>query len=123
VSPLLRRPARGAGKVHDITPADAGWSYVGFGLYRLKPGDRAAEPTRGREAILVLVEGRARVSGGGQDFGELGDRLSVWDKTPPHSVYVPDGADWAAVAVTDCTLAVCTAPGQGGHEAQVIGPA
>lgn len=123
MSPLLRRPAGGAGKVHDITAADAGWSYVGFGLYRLKPGERAAEPTGDREAILVLVEGRAQVSGGGRDFGELGDRLTVWDKTPPHCVYVPNGTGWAAVATTDCTLAVCTAPGNGGHPAQVIGPA
>ena len=32
---LLRHPTGDRGKVHDITPATAGWSYVGFGLYRL----------------------------------------------------------------------------------------
>lgn len=123
MSPLLRRPQAAAGKIHDITPASAGWSYVGFSLYRLAPGERAAESTGDREVILVLVEGRATITGAGGDFGELGGRLSVWEKTPPHAVYLPGGQDWAAVATTDCTLAVCSAPAKGAYPAQVIGPA
>ena len=39
---LLRKPFGTHGKVHDITPASAGWRYVGFGLYHLRAGDRAA---------------------------------------------------------------------------------
>ena len=31
---LLRKPTGTNGKVHDITPANAGWGFVGFGLYR-----------------------------------------------------------------------------------------
>lgn len=120
---LLRKPIGSAGKIHHITPKDAGWSYVGFDLYRLAPGEVAAEDTGGREAILVLVEGKAHVRGGGRDFGELGERMDVFERKPPHCVYVPDGADWQVTAATGCTLAVCTAPGRGGHEAQQIGPA
>ena len=71
----------------------------------------------------MLVEGKARIGAGGLDFGELGDRMDVFEATPPHCVYVPDGSDWSATATTACTLAVCTAPGKGGHAAQVIGPA
>ncbi len=119
---LLRKPVAARGKVHDITPEDAGWGYVGFGLYRLAPGERAAEDTGGREVILVLVEGRARLRAAGQDFGEMGDRMSVFERLPPACVYVPDGADWHAEAVSDCVLAVCSAPGKGSHEAAVIGP-
>jgi 5-deoxy-glucuronate isomerase len=120
---LLRRPHGASGKVHDITPESAGWSYVGFALYRLRAGDVAAEATGGREAILVMVEGRAMISAGGTDFGSLGERMDVFERTPPHCLYVPDGSHWEAVAETDCTLAVCTAPGRGGHPAQRIGPA
>ena len=58
---LLRKPTGTTGKVHDITPESAGWGYVGFGLYRLQPGERAAEVTGDREVILVLVEGHARI--------------------------------------------------------------
>ncbi len=119
---LLRRPFGTRGKVHEITPASAGWRYVGFSLYRLRAGDTAAEATGEREVILVLVEGRARIKGGGDDWGVLGDRMNVFEKTPPHCLYVPNGMDWAAVAETDCTLAVCSAPGQGGHSSRRIGP-
>jgi 5-deoxy-glucuronate isomerase len=111
-----------SGKVHDITPAKAGWSYVGFALYRLAPGDVATDATGGREAILVMVEGRAMISAGGVDFGKIGDRMDVFEKTPPHCLYVPGGSHWEAVAETACTLAVCTAPGKGGHPARRIGP-
>lgn len=119
---LLRKPKDASGKVHDVTPKDAGWGYVGFGLYRLKPGESAAEKTGETEVILVLVEGKADISGGGKAFGELGDRMNVFERKPPHCVYVPAGSDWSAKATTECTLAVCTAPAKPGREAAVIGP-
>ena len=122
MSRLLVPPSGTSGKVHDITPDSAGWGYVGFGLYRLQPGERASEKTGDTEVILVLVEGRARIQGAGRDWGELGDRMDVFERTPPHCLYLPNGTDWEAVATTECTLAVCTAPGQGGHEAQRLGP-
>ncbi len=119
---LLRKPTATHGKVHDITPQSAGWGYVGFGLYRLRAGETAAEATGDREVILVLVEGRARVQAAGQDWGEMGDRLNVFDKTPPHCLYVPNDQDWQVRATTDLTLAVCSAPGRGGHPARRLGP-
>lgn len=119
---LLRHPTGTRGKVHDITPASAGWGHVGFGLYRLEPGETVAESTWETEVILVLVEGKARIGAGELDFGVLGDRMDVFEAKPPHCVYVPNELDWSATATTACTLAVCTAPGKGGHQAQVIGP-
>ena len=119
---LLRKPRGTSGKVHDITPTAAGWGYVGFGLYRLVPGETVAEPTGATEVILVLVEGRAKIGAGEMDFGELGARMDVFEATPPHAVYVPAGSDWSATATTACTLAVCTAPAEPGRPPQVIGP-
>ena len=43
------------------------------------------------------------MSGHVMDFGELGDRLAVFDRKPPHAVYVPNGSDWQATATTACT--------------------
>jgi 5-deoxy-glucuronate isomerase len=119
---LLRKPTGTRGKVHEITAKSAGWGYVGFALYRLEPGDVAAEPTGDTEVILVLVEGKAKVEAAGQDWGEMGERMDVFEKTPPHCLYVPNGSDWKAVATTPCTLAVCTAPGKGTYPAQRLGP-
>ena len=119
---LLLRPAATSGKIFDVTPQSAGWKYVGFGLYRLNPGETVAEDTGGNEVILVMVEGKAGFHAAGQDWGVLGDRMSVFDKTPPHSLYVPNGQRWHAVAQTDCIIAVCGAPAHGGHKARRLGP-
>ena len=119
---LQKKPFGTHGKVHQITPADAGWRYVGFALYRLRAGETAAEATADTEVILVMVEGKAALRAAGQDWGVLGDRMDVFEKTPPHCLYVPNGQGWQAEAVTDCVIAVCAAPGKGGHPARRIGP-
>ncbi|WP_417741931.1 5-deoxy-glucuronate isomerase [Salipiger sp.] len=122
MSHLQHRPFGTHGKVHDITPASAGWRYVGFGLYRLRAGERVSEATGDNEVILVMVEGKAKISGAGHDWGELGERMSVFEKTAPHCLYLPNGSEWSAEATTECTIAVCAAPGKGGHAARRIGP-
>ncbi|MEM7720996.1 MAG: 5-deoxy-glucuronate isomerase [Pseudomonadota bacterium] len=122
MSDLLCKPTAATGQIHAITPQSAGWSYVGFDTYRLEPGEVAAAPTGDREAILVLVEGHASVTAAGEDFGLMGERLDVFDRVPPHCLYVPPGSDWRAEALTNCTLAICTAPAKGGRPAQRLGP-
>lgn len=108
---LLRRPNGVQGKVHHITPKSAGWGYVGFDLWRFAPGQSAQEVLEvGREAIFVFVEGRAHMQVNGQDLGELGGRLNVFERSAPHCVYAPAGSAWQITASTECTLAVCTAP-------------
>lgn len=119
---LLRRPLGHHGEVHRITPETAGWRYVGFALHRLRPGERISGATGDREALFVMVEGKARFQAAGQDWGTLGERMDVFERIAPHSLYVPNGEEWAAEAVTGCTIAVCTAPGHGGHSARRIGP-
>ncbi|NSY40423.1 5-deoxy-glucuronate isomerase [Leisingera sp. ANG59] len=122
MSNLLKRPFGSHGKVHQITPESAGWRYVGFDLWRLRAGETVGEATGNREVILVMVEGKATMQAAGKDWGELGDRMNVFEKNPPHCLYVPNDQDWSATAITDCVIAVCSAPGHGGHEARRIGP-
>ncbi len=119
---LLRKPFGSRGKVHQITPESAGWRYVGFSVYNLKAGDMASEATGDREVILVLVEGKASITGADQDWGILGERMDVFEKSPPHCLYLPNETEWSATAETDCVLAVCSAPGTGGHTPRRIGP-
>lgn len=122
MSRLLLKPFGRTGKVHEITPQSAGWRHVGFSLYHLRTGESAAEATGDREVILVLVEGKAAITAAGQDWGVLGARMDVFEKTPPHCLYVPNGQDWRAEAAADCVLAVCSAPGKGGYPARRLGP-
>jgi len=119
-------PDAADGVVHRITPASAGWSYVGFELRRLPPGGEASGgeasgEVEGRELCLVLVSGRARVIAGGQDLGLLGARMSPFEGGP-WSVYVPPGTTWRAIADGPVELAICSSPAQGGHPVRVISP-
>lgn len=124
MSQLLVRPhpAEADGRVISVTPESAGWTYVGFDLHVLAPHMACGGATGGREALLVLVEGKAAISAGEEAFGEIGGRTDVFEKTKPWSVYVPAGSEWRAEATGPCTLAVCTAPGRGGRPARVVGP-
>ena len=54
-----RRPTQGR-TIH-VTPESAGWTYVGFDLCRLKPGESARGDTSEREVCLVLISGRAAI--------------------------------------------------------------
>lgn len=89
MSHLLRKPFGTHGKVHDITPQSAGWRYVGFALHRLRAGEEVAEATAAREVILVMVEGKAAFSAAGQDWGTLGNRMDVFEKTRPIACMSP----------------------------------
>lgn len=122
LSHLQLKPFGTHGKVHEVTPASAGWRYVGFSLFRLRPGDEIGEATGDNEVILVMVEGKAAFRAAGRDWGVLGDRMSVFDRTPPHSLYVPNDENWQARAETDCVIALCAAPGRGNYPARRLGP-
>ena len=119
---LLRRPSGITGQVHNVTPENADWGYVGFDLFRLAPGETVSAKTGDREVIIVVVEGKGTLTAAGQDFGEIGDRLDVFEKTPPHCVYVPGQSEWKFTASTPVTLAACSAPSKGNYPAQQIGP-
>jgi 5-deoxy-glucuronate isomerase len=122
MSKLLGKANKGHGRVAHVTPQIAGWTYVGFDLHRLKPGESASGKTEDREVCLVFVTGKGKASAGGKDLGLLGERMSPFDGKP-WSVYVPQGSEWSVTADTELELGVCSAPGLGGGlPVRVIGP-
>ena len=110
MSKLLVKPKAKSGLMQNVTPESAGWTYVGFGLNRLKAGEVATGESADRETCLVLVAGKARISVDGEDFGELGERMTPFEGQP-NAVYVPKGSRWQATATSDLDLAICSAPG------------
>ncbi|MEN0087809.1 MAG: 5-deoxy-glucuronate isomerase [Pseudomonadota bacterium] len=131
---LLRRPTGKSGLVHDITPADADWTYVGFGVVDLQPGERHEEltPDVGREILLVVVQGTVDIEvgqfddagehTGGPVFRDVGERSSPFDGGAPHSVYTGTGNAFAIRADTDAVVAMCSAPGKGTHAPYHLAP-
>ena len=118
---LLVKPRNGQGRVIQVTPESAGWSYVGFDVWKVSPGKTAAGRSKDRETCLVFVAGRGRVEAGGKDLGELGERTSPF-AGKPWSVYVPADQAWRVTATTPLELGVCTAPGSDKLAARVIAP-
>lgn len=118
---LLVKPSGTRGRVLHVTPETAGWSYVGFDLVKLPPGEAASGETGDREACLVLVSGRASISADGRALGSIGGRESPFTGKPA-AAYVPAGSRWSVVAETSTELAVCSAPGvAGARAARLIG--
>jgi 5-deoxy-glucuronate isomerase len=115
------RPAPGPdGLLVSITPETAGWSYVGFEVYRLARGQTMALSTEGREACLVMLSGRADVECGDHKWPAVGSRRTVFEG-PPDAVYVPPGVTLTATCAGDgCELALCWAPATRGVEPALI---
>ena len=100
------------GVVVDVTPESAGWTYVGFRVVKLAPGQRHDGGAAGREACLVVLSGKIDIDAGGERFSGLGERASVFDGSPT-SVYVPAGTPYVITATDAAEVAICTAPGTG----------
>ncbi len=122
-SELLLRPKESVdGLVHCVTPESAGWTYVGFEARDLKQGGGYSAGTGKREACIVLLSGKARVTAQKLDSGVIGERANVFDGLP-WSVYLPAGDHYEIAAETDCEIAICSAPASGKLPARVIAPA
>ena len=61
MSNLQIKPKPGAGRVIHVTPENAGWTYVGFDLWKLKPGGIAVGSDGDREFCLVFISGKGNV--------------------------------------------------------------
>ena len=98
-----------------VTPESAGWTYVGFAVYR---DGEATERLDDRETCIVVLSGHADLSAGGREWRAVGGRASVFDG-PPTALYVPPGVEWSA---SGSDFAVCTAPAATGAELRLLRP-
>jgi 5-deoxy-glucuronate isomerase len=67
------------GRVTHVTPESAGWTYVGFDLHRLKPGETVSGKPASARVCLVWVSGKGKASAGDEGFRPLGERMSPFD--------------------------------------------
>lgn len=91
-------------------------AYVGFAAYRLDAGERLALNAADRELCVVLLTGRASVSGealgqGAFRWENIGDRHSVFEDASPFAVYLPPQSQAHVTALGPAHVAVCSAPG------------
>ena len=92
MSKLLVKPQ---GPERPRQPCDAGKRRLDLCRLRPAPADARRDASRGetgdREVCLVFVTGKGKVTAGGKDLGELGERMRPFEGKP-WSVYVPQGS-------------------------------
>ena len=118
---LIKPNLGGSGRVHQVTPENAGWRYVGFEVLDVRAGSALERDTADREQCLVLLSGRAQVRVGRQELGSVGKRRTPFEGKP-FAVYAPPRAQLRILAETDCELAVGSAPAEGREAARIIRP-
>ncbi len=99
------------GNILRVTPESAGWSYVGFEVYKLAARDSLTKHTEDLELCAVLLSGKANAATKHAEFANIGQRMNVFEKTPSYSVYVPNDDTFTITALTELELALCWAPG------------
>ncbi|HUN45598.1 MAG TPA: 5-deoxy-glucuronate isomerase [Stellaceae bacterium] len=109
------------GRVLAITPASAGWQYVGFEVRRLAAGQAVALTSAGRETCVVVLTGTADVNVGERVFSGLGGRKSVFEDAPPGAVYAPAGSRIRIQAADETEVALCSAPAAAGEPRAING--
>ena len=114
---LHRKPTApdAAGFIQRVTPQNAGWQYVGFEAAQLKSGAKLAVASdNSTELCVVILSGIVSFDCGGQQTGgeqflQVGQRMSVFDGTAPYALYVPPGLALDIFADTDAEIALCRA--------------
>jgi 5-deoxy-glucuronate isomerase len=106
----------GDGVLVSVTPKTAGWSYVGFEVYRLARGSKIAKSMQGREVCAVVLSGRADMECGGHEWRGVGSRATVFGG-PPDAVYAPPADTLTVTGASDAgEVAICWAPATKGAE-------
>lgn len=119
---LLLNPTRDAAETLDTARAAEPLEYVRFRQRNLAQGETFTDNSGDLELCLVLLSGNATIRCGDETFEAIGERMSVFEQTPPYAVYLPNVTDYSVEAITDVELGICGAPGHGNHAPRLIAP-
>jgi 5-deoxy-glucuronate isomerase len=94
-----------------VSPASAGWGYVGFEVLELGDGIVAERDSADRELCVVVVSGTVDVSSEHGEWAGLGGRADPWSGRPG-AAYLPPGSHVRLTGSGE--VALCWAPAPGG---------
>lgn len=119
---LLVKAAREGRTLAEVTPASAGWRYVGFAAHRLAAGETLEIFEAERECCIVLLEGCVDMEADGTRWNGLASRESVFDDAAPYALYVPPRTRVTVRAQRTAELGVASAPATGQLPMRLIEP-
>ncbi len=112
------RPSSGI-KPIDISPAGAGWQYLGFQVYDLQPDQSIQDQSQDREIALIPLAGRAEVRVNGKTFN-LSRRGVFVEK--PQVLYIPPGQEFEIRPQGTMEVALGSAPAEGRYPLRLFAP-
>jgi 5-deoxy-glucuronate isomerase len=98
-----------------VTPASAGWSYVGFEALRVD--GQVGRETGSDELCVVVISGVCSLRSSHGEWTDLGGREDPFSGLPD-AAYLPPGAQY--VLEGDAEVGLCTAPASAGAAARVL---
>lgn len=101
-----QRGAHGGTATVEVTPQSVGWQYLSFSAHTFFPGESMSGNTGDFETGLVILGGVCTITAGESRFEKIGQRVDVWDKTPPFAVLLPPNIDYDITAHEPLQLAV-----------------
>jgi 5-deoxy-glucuronate isomerase len=127
MNPLLVRPspAPGAdGTFLQVSPASAGWTYVGFEAAMLAAGAAPlVRETGARELCVVVISGTVDVASRHGAWSGLGGRPEPWAGRPDAAYLSPGtSVSLAAAGGEPAEIGLCWAPAPGGGAAARVLP-
>lgn len=121
VHPTLSPAADGT--ILRVTPASAGWQFVGFEVLSLDGGAVAQRDTGDRELCLVVISGAVDIESDHGGWPSIGGRKDPWSGSPD-AAYLPPRTSFSvrpsADAGTPVEVALCWAPARRGGPARVL---
>ena len=118
---LIRSPVTNK-CVHNVTPENADWEYVGFQVLDLEIGDTFKLDASENETCLIVLSGKVDIETASLSLKAIGERETVFQKINPHAVYVPWKMEAQVKAFTKAELAIAKAPGADGFPARHLPP-
>ncbi len=116
-----RASERESATLVSVTPRQAGWNLVGFGVRQIAPRSQWKGQTGSDELCVILLEGSCHVTWDKNASQLLGPRRDVFSGYP-HAVYLPPKTIFSFVADERSVLAECRAPASSRHPARIIRP-
>jgi 5-deoxy-glucuronate isomerase len=123
---LLVKASREGLTIARVTPASAGWRYVGFAAYRMETDEVVYVNETARESCIVVLTGSVDIEAGDADstrWSDIGSRDSVFEDAAPYAVYIPPGVKTTVRARRGAEIGVASAPATGTLPARLIEPA
>jgi 5-deoxy-glucuronate isomerase len=120
---LLIKPKKSSQEIVSVTPESAGWKYVSFSAYLLRPGESLVLYSDNKELCAAILTGSVSARIDGLAWEEIGGRKSVFEDAAPYAIYAPPRTNVTVTAKTDTELAVAGAPATGKIPARLIEPA